>query len=143
MGKTEWRALDYWDGKNDNDDEDVKQEVENKVSNKQHSFEWIIVKDSEYVDIHTTDTQAAVSLQLAIQAAIAAVISITIGDSDQSKAVVQDLKQFIKTKQQNTQKIIVEKSKGIEVETTDTNLTVNIQAMLQILVAIVARLDIV
>ncbi|BDH61952.1 hypothetical protein MTP04_20820 [Lysinibacillus sp. PLM2] len=142
MGKTEWRALDYWDGNRDNDDEDVQQEVENKVSNKQHSNEWIIVKDSEYVDIHTTDTQAAVSLQLAIQAAIAAVISITIGDSDQSKAVVQDLKQFIKTKQQNTQKIIVEKSKGIEVETTDTNLTVNIQAMLQILVAIVARLDI-
>ncbi|KGR89824.1 spore coat protein [Ureibacillus massiliensis 4400831 = CIP 108448 = CCUG 49529] len=142
MSKTEWRALDYWDGNPNNDDEDVQQEVENKVSNKQHSSEWIIVKDSEYVDINTTDTQAAVSLQLAIQAAIAAVISITIGDSDQGRAVVQDLKQFIKTKQQNSQKIIIEKSKGIEIETTDTNLTVNIQAMLQILVAIVAKLDI-
>ncbi|PKC51315.1 hypothetical protein RhiirA1_484022, partial [Rhizophagus irregularis] len=49
-----------------------------------------------------------------IQAAIAAVISITIGDSDQGRAVVQDLKQFIKTKQQNSQKIIIEKSKGVK-----------------------------
>ncbi|SOC05586.1 spore coat protein X [Ureibacillus xyleni] len=143
MANNQWRALDHWDGKNDlNDDKDVSQEATQKVTTKQHSHEWIIVKDSEYVEVHTTDTQAALSLQLGIQAAIAAVISITIGDSDEGKKVAQDLKQFIKTKQRNVQKTIIENCKEVEVKTTDTDIAVNIQAMLQILVALVAKLDI-
>lgn len=136
-----WRALDHCDDKQNNN-ADVEQDGAQVVSNKQKSSEWIIVKDSEGVDIQTTDTQAALSLQLGIQAAIAAVITITLGDTDQARAVSQDMKQFIKTKQQNTQKTIVEKSKNVRVTTTDTDLAVNIQAMLQILVALVAKLDI-
>lgn len=141
MEKKKWRALDHCDDNNSND-RDVLQDGDQVVSNKQQSYEWIIVKDSEGVEIQTTDTQAAISLQLGIQAAIAAVISVTIGDSDQGKAVAQDIKQFIKTKQRNVQKTIIEGSKNISVTTTDTDLAVNIQAMLQILVAIVAKLDI-
>jgi spore coat protein X len=141
MEKKKWRALDHCDDNNSND-RDILQDGDQVVSNKQQSFEWIIVKDSEGVEIQTTDTQAAISLQLGIQAAIAAVISVTIGDTDQGKAVAQDIKQFIKTKQRNVQKTIIEGSKNISVTTTDTDLAVNIQAMLQILVAIVAKLDI-
>ncbi|PZX07601.1 spore coat protein X [Psychrobacillus insolitus] len=141
MEKKKWRALDHCDDNNSND-RDVLQDGNQVVSSKQQSYEWIIVKDSEGVEIQTTDTQAAISLQLGIQAAIAAVISVTIGDSDQGKAVAQDIKQFIKTKQRNVQKTIIEGSKNISVTTTDTDLAVNIQAMLQILVAIVAKLDI-
>ena len=141
MEKKKWRALDHCDDNNSND-RDVLQDGDQVVSNKQQSYEWIIVKDSEGIEIQTTDTQAAISLQLGIQAAIAAVISVTIGDSDQGKAVAQDIKQFIKTKQRNVQKTIIEGSKNISVTTTDTDLAVNIQAMLQILVAIVAKLDI-
>lgn len=141
MERKKWRALDHCDDNNSND-RDVLQDGDQIVSSKQQSFEWIIVKDSEGVEIQTTDTQAAISLQLGIQAAIAAVISVTIGDSDQGKAVAQDIKQFIKTKQRNVQKTIIEGSKNISVTTTDTDLAVNIQAMLQILVAIVAKLDI-
>ena len=141
MERKKWRALDHCDDNNSND-RDVLQDGDQVVSSKQQSFEWIIVKDSEGVEIQTTDTQAAISLQLGIQAAIAAVISVTIGDSDQGKAVAQDIKQFIKTKQRNVQKTIIEGSKNISVTTTDTDLAVNIQAMLQILVAIVAKLDI-
>ncbi|MCM3790231.1 spore coat protein [Domibacillus indicus] len=140
MSERKWRALDHCD--NDNNDTDVLQKGEQFVSNEQKSFEWIIVKDSEDVDVRTTDTQAAVSLQLGIQAAIAVVLSITVGDSDQSKSVLQDLKQFIKTKQKNTQKTVVEGSKHVKVTTTDTDLAVNIQALLQILVAIVVKLDV-
>lgn len=142
MREKEWRALDHCDHHNEQENEDVVQEGEQVVSNKQQSFEWIIVRDSEGVDVQTTDTQAAVSLQLGIQAAIAAVISITIGDTDQGKSVAQDIQQFISTKQRNVQKTIIEKSKNVKVTTTDTDLAVNIQAMLQILVAIVVKLDI-
>lgn len=141
MEKRKWRALDHCDDPIGNDS-DVLQDGKQSVSTKQQSFERIIVKDSEGVEIRSTDTQAAISLQLGIQAAIAAVISVTIGDSEQGRAVTQDLNQFIKTKQRNVQTTIVENSKNISVTTTDTDLAVNIQALLQILVAIVAKLDI-
>ena len=136
-----WKALDHCDD-NDHNNADVQQHGAQVVSTKQQSYEWIVVKNSEGVDIQTTDTQAALSLQLGIQAAIAAVITITLGDTDQARAVAQDMKQFIKTKQQNVQKTIIEGSKNVKVTTTDTDLAVNIQAMLQVLVSLVAKLDI-
>ena len=142
MGGNKWRALDHCNDHGDNNEDVVEQDAVQSVSNKQQSYEWIIVRDSEDVEIETTDTQAALSLQLGIQAAIAAVISITIGDTDQGRAVAQDMKQFIKTKQRNVQKTIVEGSKNVTVTTTDVDLAVNIQAMLQILVSLVARLEI-
>jgi spore coat protein X len=141
MSEKKWRALDHCNSDNQKE-ADVLQEADQTVSSEQKSFEWIIVKDSEDVEVRTTDTQVAVSLQLGIQVAIAVVLSVTIGDSDQSKAVVQDFKQFLKTKQRNTQKTVVEGSKHIKVTTTDTDLAVNIQALLQILLAIVAKLDV-
>jgi spore coat protein X len=141
MSEKKWRALDHCDNDNQNE-ADVLQEADQSVSTEQESFEWIIVKDSEDVEVRTTDTQVAVSLQLGIQVAIAVVLSVTIGDSDQSKAVVQDFKQFLKTKQRNSQKTVIEGSKHIKVTTTDTDLAVNIQALLQILLAIVAKLDV-
>ncbi|OES45356.1 spore coat protein [Domibacillus iocasae] len=142
MSEKKWRALDHCDNNSNRNDADVLQAADQSAATEQESFEWIIVRDSEDVEVQTTDTQAAVSLQLGIQVAIAVVISITIGDTDQSKAVVQDLKQFMRTKQQNTQKTVIEGSKHVKVATTDTDVAVNIQALLQILLAIVAKLDI-
>lgn len=143
MGEKKWRALDHCDDYNNNNlDADTAQNADQVMSTTQQSFEWIIVKDSEGVNVNTTDTQVAISLQLAIQAALAVVISITIGDDDQGNAVTQDLLQFMKTKQRNTQKTIIESSKHVTVNTTDTDVSVNIQAMLQILLALVAKLDI-
>jgi len=142
MGKEKkWRALDHCNKHNEND-ADVLQEGKQKASNEQKSFEWIIVKDSEDIEVHSTDTQAAVSIQLGIQAAITAVISITIGDTERGKAVAQEIKQWLKTKQQNSQKTLIEESKHIKVTTTNTQLAVNIQALLQVLIAIVAKLDV-
>lgn len=141
MSENKWKALDHCD-KEGKEEANVTQEADQVVTSKQESFEWIVVKDSEGVCVHTTDTQAAVSLQAALQVAIAVVISITIGDTSKGNAVVQDLKQFIKTKQSNTQKTIIHGSKNVEVTTTDTQVAVNIQALLQILVAIVAKLDV-
>jgi spore coat protein X len=141
MSENKWRALDHCNEKGKNE-ADVMQEADQVVKTEQDSFEWIIIKDSECVDVHTTDTQVALSLQAAIQAAIAIVITITIGDSEKGKNVAQDLKQFFKTKQRNSQKTVIQGSKDVKVTTTDTQVAVNIQAMLQILVAIVAKLDV-
>ena len=141
MSENKWRALDDFNCKDDNDAE-VTQEAAQITSTTQQSFEWIVIKDSEGVEVHTTDTQVAVSLQAAIQAAIAVVISVTVGDSEAGKGVVQDLKQYFKSNQRNTQKTIITGSKCVKVTTTDTQVAVNIQALIQILLAIVARLDI-
>jgi spore coat protein X len=94
------------------------------------------------VEVHTTDTQVALSLQAAIQAAIAVVISVTVGDSDKGSAVVQDIKQLFKSTQRNTQKTIIHGSRQIKVKTTDTQAAVNIQALLQVLLTIVAKLEV-
>lgn len=141
MSEKKWRALDHCDD-NSNNDAAVTQDANQVVSNTQQSYEWIVVRDSEGISVQTTDTQVAVSLQAALQVAIAVVISITIGDSEAGKEVVQDLKQFIKTKQRNNQKTVIEGSRNVQVVTTDTQVAVNIQALLQILVAIVAKIDV-
>ncbi|MCM3197175.1 spore coat protein [Priestia megaterium] len=141
MSEKKWRALDHCDNNNRNK-KDVLQDADQLTSIEQESYEWIIVKDSEGVDIKTTDTQIAISLQAAIQAAIAIVIRITIGDNEEGNAVIQDMKQFSKTKQRNSQKTIIENSRNIEVTTTDTDIAVNIQLLLQILLALVATVDV-
>ena len=137
----EWRALDYCDTNNKNEAEIL--QVGHQYTNvEQRSFEEIIIRNSEGVDVNTTDRQVAVSLQLGIQAAIGAVIIAAIGDSDQQRAVVQDIKQFTKSKQLNYQRTVIEGSRKVAVTTIDTDVAVNIQALLQVLVAIVAKLDI-
>lgn len=108
----------------------------------QESDELIWIKESCNVKVHTTDTQAAVSLQAGLQLAIALVISITIGDSDRGQFIAQELFQHFDSEQTNKQKIYIENSKDINVTTTDTDLAVNIQALLQVLVSLVAKLDV-
>lgn len=70
------------------------------------------------------------------------VLSITLADSDKAKAVFQDLEQVMKTKQSNRQKTIVEKSKNVNITTTDIDIAINIQLLIQLLLAIVVSLDI-
>ncbi|MGA9228288.1 MAG: spore coat protein [Mesobacillus sp.] len=120
----------------------VEQEAVQIESTEQNSDELIWIKDSCNVKVQTSDTQAAVSLQVALQLAIALVISVTIGDSAQGQYVAQQLTQEIGTEQTNTQKIIITNSKDVNVTTTDTDVAVNVQALLQVLVALVAELDI-
>lgn len=123
-------------------DAEVVQEGVQKSVIDQESDELIWIKDSCNVEVQSTDTQAAVSLQVGLQLAIALVISITIGDSDEAQAVSQELFQHLDSEQLNKQKIFIENSKDVTVTTTDTDLSVNIQALLEVLVALVAKLDV-
>jgi spore coat protein X len=108
----------------------------------QESDELIFIKDSCNIKVHSTDTQAAVSLQVGLQLAIAIVVRITIGDSPTGQSIVQDLMQVFDSEQVNKQKVVVENSKDITITTTDTDLSVNIQALLQVLVSLVVKLDV-
>jgi spore coat protein X len=136
-----WSALDPKSShpldKNNNTND-----LEGVIENIQQSFEQIVVIDSADVEVTSTDTQAAVSLQVAIQAAIALIISISIADSQKAERLTQDLLARVKTMQINRQQTIIENSRGVRITTTDTDLVVNIQLLLQILIALIVRLDI-
>ena len=112
------------------------------IENIQQSFEQIIVVDSADVEVTTTDTQVALSLQVALQATIALIISISIADSARAEKLTQDLLARVKTQQINRQQTIIENSRGVRITTTDTDAAVNVQLLLQILIALVVRLDI-
>ncbi|MFZ3587684.1 spore coat protein [Bacillus sp. DJP31] len=138
-----WAALSSEDWhSSDHPDATISQDANQVSIIEQDSDETIIVRDSCEVIIQTTDTQAAVSLQVALQLALALVLSITIGDSDRSRAVVQDMVQYLQVNQRNKQKIIIENSRKVTIITTDTDISVNIQALLQVLVALVVKVDI-
>ncbi|MBP3951213.1 spore coat protein [Bacillus suaedae] len=122
--------------------DDVVQEAGQVSKTLQHSEELIFIKDSCDITVNTTDTKAAVQLQASLQAAIALVISISIADSDQAEEITQELLQSSKIKQISVQKTVIENSRNVEVTTTDTQIGVNIQLLLQILLALLVNLDI-
>jgi spore coat protein X len=123
-------------------DADVAQDANQVNVTDQESDELIFIKDSCNICVHTTDTQAAVSLQVALQLAITLVIRITILDSDKGQSVSEELLQHFNSEQMNKQKIWIENSKDINVTTTDTDISVNVQALLQVLAALVAKVDV-
>lgn len=108
----------------------------------QLSEELIHIINSCDVTVSTTDTKATLSLQASLQAAIALIITISIADSAQAERITQDLLQTSKTKQQTIQKVVISDSQGVNVTTTDTQIALNIQVLLQILLALIVKLDI-
>ena len=108
----------------------------------QLSEELILVRDSADVNVNTTDAKAAISLVASLNAFIAAIINISIASADDAEEIKQTLISSTGVKQINIQKIVVENSRGVEVNTTDVNLAVNIQILLQIILALLINLDI-
>ncbi|MGM1722991.1 spore coat protein, partial [Bacillus cereus group sp. BceL174] len=99
----------------------------------QISEEYIEIVDSADVQVTTTDTKAALSIQAALQAAIVVVVSISIADSEKADKITQELFQKSAIKQINRQKTFIKNSRNVTVTTTDTDIAVNIQILLQIL----------
>lgn len=108
----------------------------------QGSDELIIIRDSCNVKVSSTDTQIALSLQVALQVAIAIVINIAILDEVQADDITQRLLEKSSISQVNRQKVLIEGSQDVTVETTDTDVAISIQLLIQLLVAVVVQLDI-
>ena len=108
----------------------------------QVSEEYIEIVDSADVQVTTTDTKAALSIQAALQAAIVVVVSISIADSEKADKITQELFQKSAIKQINRQKTFIKNSRNVTVTTTDTDIAVNIQILLQILLALLFKLNI-
>src|SRR5699024_11201738 len=128
----------YRYGSNDDDLNEADQisEIE------QASNEVIIIRDSLDINVDTTDTKVAVSLQAALQVAISVVINITIADSARAEKVTQELLEMSQIRQTNRQRLVIVNSREVDVTTTDTDIAISLQVMLQILVALFAQLGI-
>lgn len=125
-----------------NDGADVEQDFNQIANMHQESDELIWIRNSCHIKVDTTDTQVAVSLQVGLQLAIALVVSISLGSSEEGHSVAQELFQIFDDVQSNKQKIYIDNSKEVEVITVDTDLTANIQALLAILGTLVVNLDV-
>jgi spore coat protein X len=135
---TRWSALDDCKCKH----EDATQDAVQANETLQASEEYIFIKDSCNIEVTSTDTQVAVSLQAAIQVAIALVINLTIADSNRAEQVTQQLLQSSVIKQVNKQKLIIENSRDVKITTTDTDVAISLQVLIQILLALLVQIDI-
>jgi spore coat protein X len=137
---TEKYPFDYY--LTGNPDATVLQEGDQVSSLDQESTGLIWVKESCNITVNSTDTQAAVTLQAGLELAIAIVIQLTVGSSEQAEDVSQELLQQVKTEQTSKQKVFIYNTKDANVTTTNTDLAINIQALLQVLIALVVLIDI-
>ena len=121
---------------------DVNQLAAQKAETLQFSREDILIYDSENVEINTIDTKVGLSIQAALQAAIVVILTISLGSSTKADKVAQELFQKSSIKQINKQRTIVKNSRNVKVTTTDTDIAANIQILIQLLVALLIKLDI-
>lgn len=126
----------------EHNDDTVHQDADEDIDNLQYSGELIVIKDSENINIQSTDTQVAVNVQVALQVAIALVLQIAIADSSRAEQVTQDLLQQLDVKQINRQKVLIENSRDVTIVTTDTDVSASVQVLLQVLLAIVAKIEV-
>ncbi|MFY4774371.1 spore coat protein [Metabacillus sp. RGM 3146] len=120
----------------------VEQEADQVSTTDQSSNEVIIIRDSCDILVSTTETQVATSLQAALQVGIALVINLTIADAQRAETVTQELLQRASIRQSQNQKLVIENSRNVEVITTDTEVALSLQALLQILLALVVSVGI-
>ena len=125
-----------------NENNEIEQEAVQINSEVQISEELIFIKDSCNVNVVSTDVKAALSLQAALQAAIAVIVSISIADGERANQITQELIQSSRIKQVTRQKTIVENSRDIEIKTTDAQIALNIQLLLQLLLALIVELEV-
>ncbi|ERN53122.1 spore coat protein [Alkalihalophilus marmarensis] len=142
-----WSALDaasnhrICDANDIDNQENVEQGAAQTNKTLQLSEEYIVIKDSTDVNVISTDVKAALSLQASLQAAIAIVVRLAFDNGETAELVTQDLLQTAKLKQLSYQKTVIENSHNVDVTTTDTQVTANIQLLVQLLIALLVNLD--
>lgn len=137
-----WSALRDCNHPLEREEATVEQEAVQESDTIQTSDETIVVRNSCDVKVTTHDTKAALNLQASLQFAIAAVLSVSIADGDAANEISQELFQKSFMKQASNHRTLIENSKGVTVHTVDTDISVNIQLLAQILAALVAKLNI-
>ena len=133
---------EYYNGQKDEIEVEVEQEAKQISKETQKIEELVVVRDSCDVTVVITDKQFALSIQAALQAAIVVILQIHFGCTDKATDISQELFQLSKIKQITKQKFFVSHSKNVYIESTDQQAAANVQILVQLLLAIVAKLGI-
>jgi hypothetical protein len=110
----------------------------NRLENAQAEFQRLVIRDSHNVTVAQTEAQALVLVQASLQAAIEAVILIFADDPRISQ--LQKIAQSLENIQLQSQSVLIEKADTIVVTQTELQLEVVIQAAIQLLAQLVAKL---
>jgi spore coat protein X len=105
-------------------------------------YECLVIKDSVNVNVSRTATQASLNVQAALQLALTLVLSMSIDSSETADKVSEELLEATYVHQNRISTINVENSANINVISTSTDISANVQLLLQVLLALVAKLDI-
>ncbi|MED4051937.1 carboxypeptidase regulatory-like domain-containing protein [Priestia megaterium] len=116
------------------------QEILDQLFNISTNITSIWIKDSYKVKIQSTDTQIATSLQLSLQLVIALVVNIIVDDANIINQRIEN--QQTNTEQINNREIIINNSKDVTVLITDMDFVSSIEILLQILLVLLAQLDV-
>lgn len=110
----------------------------------QISEDSVVVIDSCDVTIVSDDRQGALNLQASLHAAILIVVAVSIfgGDVTKAEKFTQELTQTAKVKQLNFHETYVENSRDVKIEMSDRHIAINIQLLLQLLLAVAVIADI-
>ncbi|MDF2605951.1 MAG: spore coat protein [Bacillales bacterium] len=107
----------------------------------QLSEELICIRNSIGVTVTTTDVKVALNLQAVIQAVILIILLIVLDDEAAARTITQELIQKANIKQITRQKTIIENSNNVVVTTIDAQVAVNLNLVLQLLIALIAVLE--
>jgi spore coat protein X len=144
-GNGGWNALDPSSSHPmnifDSSDRDVKDVVQG-TNMGQFSRESIVLKNCLNVEVNSSETQVAASLQAALVVAIVIVINISIADGGQAERITEDLLQFTQINQSNRQSVYIENAKDCTVNLEDTQVALTLNLLIQVLVALVVELEI-
>lgn len=121
---------------------DVIEQALQDISSDQTDYVVVIVKDSEQVEVLTEDLQVALQLQALLQAALALILTIGIGDDNQANRIMLDMMSRIKETQHIRKVICVDNSFRVQIRVTSTELAFNLQLLLQLLASLLVKLEV-
>lgn len=121
---------------------EIMQELFQGTDTSQGIFQVVIIKDSEAVEVTLANLQAVISLQLALQLAIALVVSVSVASATATERITQDLIQSVYSRQSNISTVVIEGSRNITVTEVGAEIALNIQILLQVLVALLAKVEV-
>lgn len=108
----------------------------------QGTYVTVIVRDSAQVEILNSDFQAALSLQVTLQLALAIILSVAIADDAAYTRILNEIVDRIHEVQLTRRVIEIENSYNVQVQVVATELAFNLQLLLQLMLAIVAKLEV-
>jgi len=109
---------------------------------RQGLWQVVTIRDSENVQIDVSELQAGIAFQATLQLAISLVLSIAVAGATEATSMETDLIQSVYTNQSHVMNIVVDESRDVRVTVASAQATASIQALLQVLLSLVEKLDI-